>query len=192
MRAIRIMAVVGLTVLFGAAPAQAKTSSYTATLSPDGEVPNKGPAGASGTAKVDINSDTNQVCYDLAPTGLPDTPTAGHIHTGAKGASGPVLIDFNLPANGLKSCVTSDATKVAAVTGNPAGHYVNIHTASYAAGAIRGQMVEAAAAATPTPVPDPLSALPRTGTGLTVLLAGLGLALTGMGAAARAFVRRAR
>ncbi|MGH9037226.1 MAG: CHRD domain-containing protein [Acidimicrobiia bacterium] len=187
MRAIRIMALAGLVVLFGAPPAQAKTASYTATLSPNEEVPTKGPEGASGTAKVDINTDTNQVCYELNPTGLSEQPTAGHIHTGAKGASGPVYIDFNVPANGLKNCVTSDATKVSTVMGNPGGHYVNIHTASYAAGAIRGQLVEAAS----TTTPESSSNLPRTGAALTVLLAGLGLALTGLGAAARTAARRA-
>jgi CHRD domain. len=138
MRAFKIMALVGLAVLFGAPPAQAKTASYTATLSPDEEVPTKGPAGASGTAKVDINTDTNQVCYELTPSGLSEPPSAGHIHTGAKGASGPVYIDFAVPTNGLKNCVTSEAAKVSAVTANPSGYYVNIHTASYAAGAIRG------------------------------------------------------
>lgn len=190
MRAFRIMALVGLAVLFGAGPAQAKTSSYTATLSPDEEVPNKGPAGASGTAKVDINTDTNQVCYELTPSGLSEPPSAGHIHTGAKGASGPVFIDLNVPANGLKNCVTSDATKVATVTGNPGGHYVNIHTASYAAGAIRGQLMEAAASTTTQP--ESSSALPRTGAPLTILLGGLGLALTGLGTAARTAARRRR
>ncbi len=188
MRAFRIVALTGLVVLFGAVPAQAKMVSYTATLSPDEEVPNKGPAGASGTAKVDINTDTNQVCYELTPSGLSEAPTAGHIHTGAKGASGPVHIDFMVPANGLKNCVTSDATKVAAVTGNPAGHYVNIHTASFAAGAIRGQLVEAAA----TTQPEPSTALPRTGAPLAGVLAGLGLALTAVGTATRAAARRRR
>ncbi|MGH8993862.1 MAG: CHRD domain-containing protein [Acidimicrobiia bacterium] len=186
MRALRIMALVGLAVLFGAPPAQAKTASYTATLSPDEEVPNKGPAGASGTAKVDINTETNQVCYELSPSGLSEQPTAGHIHTGAKGASGPVYIDFNVPANGLKNCVTSDATKVGTVISNPGGHYVNIHTASYQAGAIRGQMVEAAAASTP----EASTSLPRTGAPLTGLLAGLGLAATVLGTTVRAVARR--
>ena len=189
MRALRIMALAGLAVLFGAPPAQAKTVSYTATLSPNEEVPTKGPEGASGTAKVDINTDTNQVCYELTPSGLSEPPTAGHIHTGAKGASGPVLIDFNVPANGLKGCVTSDATKVAAVTGNPGGHYVNIHTASYAAGAMRGQLVEAAATTTTTQ-PGSTTAIPRTGAPLTVVLAGLGFALAGLGTATRAVGRR--
>jgi hypothetical protein len=186
MRAFRIMALAGLAVLFGAPPAQAKMASYTATLSPNEEVPTKGPEGASGTAKVDINTDTNQVCYELTPSGLSEPPTAGHIHTGAKGASGPVFIDFMVPTNGLKGCVTSDATKVATVMGNPAGHYVNIHTASYAAGAMRGQMVEAAS----TTQPESSTAIPRTGAPLAGVLAGLGLALTGVGTATRAAARR--
>ena len=186
MRALRIMALVGLAVLFGAPPAQAKTVSYTATLSPDEEVPTKGPAGASGTAKVDINTDTNQVCYELTPTGLSEQPTAGHIHTGAKGASGPVYIDFDVPTNGLKNCVTSEAAKVATVMANPGGHYVNIHTASYQAGAIRGQMVEAAS----TTAPESSSSLPRTGAPVTALLAAVGLAGTVVGAAIRTAARR--
>lgn len=186
MRAFRIMALVGLVVLFGAPPAQAKTVSYTATLSPDEEVPTKGPAGAGGTAKVDINSDTNQVCYELTPSGLSEAPTAGHIHTGAKGASGGVYIDFAVPTNGLKNCITSEAEKVTAVMANPAGYYVNIHTASFAAGAIRGQMTEVAA----TTTPQPESSLPRTGAPLAVALAGLGLACAGVGTALRRAGRR--
>ncbi|HEY3240611.1 MAG TPA: CHRD domain-containing protein [Acidimicrobiia bacterium] len=187
MRALRIMALAGLAVLFGAPPAQAKTVSYTATLSPDEEVPNKGPAGSSGTAKVDIDTDTNQVCYELTTSGLSEQPTAAHIHQGAKGTSGPVVIDFMVPTNGMKGCVTSDATKVAAVTGDPGGHYVNIHTASYSAGAMRGQLAEAAASTTQ---PGSSTALPRTGAPLTVALAALGLTLTGLGTATRAAGRR--
>ncbi len=190
MRAIRIVALAGLTVLFGALPAQAKTTSYTATLSPDEEVPNKGPAGASGTAKVDINSDTNQVCYELTTSGLSEQPTAGHIHTGAKGTSGPVYIDFMVPTNGLKNCVTSEAAKVSAVTANPSGYYVNIHTASYQMGAMRGQLVAAASTSTTSDSSSGSSSLASTGAPLTGLLAGLGLACTGLGAVARAAARR--
>ncbi len=191
MRASRIAALAGLIVLFGALPAYAKTASFTATLSPAEEVPNKGPEGASGTAKVDINTDTNQVCYEVTPTGLSEPPTLGHIHQGAKGAAGPVFIDFAVPTNGLKNCVTSDATKVAAVIADPAGYYVNIHTASYAAGAMRGQLV-AAASTTTNSGGTSGSTLASTGGPLTGLLAGVGLACTGLGTATRLVARRRR
>ncbi len=197
MRALRIAALTGLTVLFLAVqPAQAKMASYTATLSPDEEVPNKGPAGASGTAKVDINTDTNQVCYELTPSGLSEQPSAAHIHQGAKGASGPIHIDFAIATNGLKNCVTSDAAKVSAVTANPAGFYVNIHTASYAAGAMRGQLVEAAGSSTETTSGSTSgssasgSALASTGAPLTGILAALGLVCTVLGSATRVAARR--
>ena len=193
MRALRMAALTGLIVLFGALPAQAATASFTATLSPAEEVPNKGPEGASGTAKVDINTDNNQVCYDLKPSGLTEQPTAGHIHQGAKGASGPIFIDFAIATNGLKNCVTSDATKVAAVMADPAGYYVNIHTPSFAAGAIRGQMVAAAAATTgsTTGSSTGTSTLAATGAGSAVLVA-VGLALTVLGVNARVASRRRR
>ncbi|MGH8972697.1 MAG: CHRD domain-containing protein [Acidimicrobiia bacterium] len=192
MRARRIVALAGLFVLIGVLPAQAETASFTATLSPAEEVPTKGPEGASGTAKVDINTDTNQVCYELSPSGLTESPTAGHIHQGAKGASGPVFIDFAIATNGLKNCVTSDATKVAAVTGDPAGYYVNIHTASFAAGAMRGQLVAAAGSGTGSGSTSGGSSLASTGAPLSAFLAALGLACTVLGATARIAGRRRR
>jgi hypothetical protein len=192
MRARRIVALAGLVVLFGVLPAQAKTASFTATLSPAEEVPNKGPEGASGTAKVDINTDNNQVCYELSPSGLSEQPTAGHIHQGAKGAAGPVFIDFAVPTNGLKNCVTSDATKVAAVMGDPAGYYVNIHTATYTAGAIRGQLVAAAGSTATSGSTSGSSALASTGAPFSAFLTALGMALTVLGATARVAGRRRR
>lgn len=184
MRALRILALAGLTVLFAAAPAQAKMVSLTSTMTAAEEVPTPGPAGATGTATVDINTDTNQVCYKLTITGVTETPSAAHIHTGAKGVAGGIAVDFNIPTGGLQNCVTGDAAKVAAVVADPAGHYVNIHTPSFPAGAVRGQLVAAAA-----PAPTPETQLPRTGAAL-IGLAALGLGLAGLGTAARAAGRR--
>lgn len=186
MRALRILALAGLAVLFAAAPAQAKMVSFTSTMTAAEEVPNPGPAGATGTATIDINTDTNQVCYKLTTAGLSETPSAAHIHQGAKGVAGGIVVDFNIATGGLQACVAGDAAKVAAVVADPAGHYVNIHTQSFPAGAVRGQLVEAAA-----PAPQPQGTqLPRTGAALIGLLAALGLGLAGLGTAARAVARR--
>jgi hypothetical protein len=182
MPAFRVLALAGLAVLFAAAPASAKMVSFTSTMTAAEEVPNKGPEGASGTAKFDINTDTNQVCYKLTTTGLTESPNKGHIHQGAKGVAGDVVVDLDIAAKGLENCVTGDAAKVAAVVADPAGHYVNLHTASYPAGAVRGQL-----SATSTPAPSD-GQLPRTGA-LIGLLAALGLGLTGLGTAARAVAR---
>lgn len=187
-RAICIVAAGALAVLFTASPAQAKNVSYTANLTAAEEVPTKGPEGAMGTATVDINTDTNQVCYKLTPSGLEENPSAGHIHKGAKGVAGDVVVDFKLPTNGLENCVTGEAAKVAAVVADPGGHYVNIHTPSFQAGAMRGQLGEVAVAAPPTTPPAAGDDLPRTGTGW--LLAAVGLGLVGFGTATRRAARR--
>jgi hypothetical protein len=186
MRLLRILAAAGFAVLLGTAPAQAKSTSFDAKMSAGEEVPDKGPSGGAGNAVVTINTDTNQVCYQLTTTGLPDAVTLAHIHEGPKGTAGPVVIDLNFPANGPAGCVSGDAAKVSAVLANPAAFYVNVHTAQFPKGAARGQLEPALTIQPSTGG----SSLPRTGTALTGLLAALGLGLTGLGAGTRRLLRR--
>ena len=72
----------------------------------------------------------------------PFTATMGHIHLGAAGASGPVLIPLPaLPANktSLTGSVNLTAPQVAdLIKGNL---YFNFHTPAYPSGEIRGQIV---------------------------------------------------
>ena len=82
--------------------------------------------------------------------GLPAgaTITNSHIHTGAAGVAGPVLVPFPpgsvTLAGGAGTFTTttgvtgSDATNI---MNNPAGFYYNIHTAANAGGVMRGQLV---------------------------------------------------
>jgi hypothetical protein len=76
------------------------------------------------------------------------TITNAHIHTGASGVAGPVLIPFPPGAVALTNGAGSFTT-VAAIDGanatnimnNPAGFYFNVHTAANAGGVMRGQLV---------------------------------------------------
>jgi len=82
--------------------------------------------------------------------GLPagSTITNSHIHTGAAGVAGPVLVPFppgSVTLNGGAGSFTtttavggSDATNI---MNNPAGFYYNIHTAANGGGVMRGQLV---------------------------------------------------
>jgi hypothetical protein len=80
------------------------------------------------------------VCYELSVKDIA-TPTAAHIHTGAVGASGPVLVPLAAPANGAsKDCATLDKEKIADILKNPANYYVNVHNAEFPDGAVRGQL----------------------------------------------------
>jgi hypothetical protein len=131
--------------LFGAASwltmplASAATTDLQATMDAAEETPNPGPAGAKGTARLVLDDAANTLCYELTWEGIKD-PTAAHVHTGAKGVAGPVAVDFKLKQNGPKACVPADPTVLASIRDNPGGHYVNVHTADYPKGAIRGQL----------------------------------------------------
>lgn len=124
---------------------EAAATTLTATLAGAEEVPGPGVDPGTGTAEIKINGD--EVCYDLKAT-MGEQPTAAHIHQGAKGAAGPVFVDLKPAFEAGESaftaaaCTTPAAGEAAKITADPAGFYVNIHTAEHAAGAVRGQLAK--------------------------------------------------
>jgi hypothetical protein len=122
-----------------ALPSLALAQSLSATLTGGTQVPGPGDADGSGVATVNFAGTT--VSYTLLVNSIA-APTAAHIHRGAAGASGNVVIDFAPTfAGGLATgSVTADAALIAEILSNPAGFYVNVHNAEFAAGAIRGQL----------------------------------------------------
>jgi hypothetical protein len=128
------------------------TVSLWAQLRGDAGVPPGDPDGF-GFARITINLDTGELCYRLSVANT-DAPTAAHIHEGAAGTSGPVVVPFEAPTDGLgKGCVEVDAALLQSIISNPAGYYVNVHSAAYPAGVVRGQLVsnETGAVAPPNP-----------------------------------------
>jgi hypothetical protein len=201
MRPLRILAlaVTAAAFMVVASPAQAATVQMTSTMTADEEVPQKGPAGATGSATLDFKTDTNEVCYTFVTQNLSDALTSGHIHKGAKGMAGDVFIDLQVTAGKLTGCVPSDAAKMQAVLANPQGHYVNLHTQSNPQGAVRGQLL-AAITNPQAAVPESQSGAPasesgapaiaRTGPGSIGLLVAISFGLLSAGAAARLSARR--
>lgn len=125
-----------------AAAVVAKETTLTATLKGgDTEVPAGDPDG-SGSATITVDAATKQVCYDITVTGIADA-TASHIHKGAAGEAGPVVVGLDTDgfSGSTKACVTADdAAVVADILANPANYYVNVHTADFPGGAVRGQL----------------------------------------------------
>jgi hypothetical protein len=123
-----------------AMPAAAKAPvSLTATLT-GGVQPSPGDPNASGTATVRINPGLTRLCYTIKTRKLPN-PTLAHIHVGAAGTTGPPVVTLRVPTKGSVSACTPVDRKIArAIVGNPGGYYVNVHTAAFPAGAIRGQL----------------------------------------------------
>jgi CHRD domain len=143
MRTGRLLAagVLAVTAMLTLPAAHAATTNERADMTGPQETSPPGPAGATGTATITLDDAAKTVCYQLTYSGI-SKPTLAHIHTGAKGVAGPVAVDFNYPKNGDKGCVPADPTVIAQIRDNPAGYYVNIHTAEYPKGAIRGQLAK--------------------------------------------------
>jgi hypothetical protein len=137
---------------------------FTATLLPSNEVPpvTGDEAAASGSVVIDFNLTRDSTGTITAATatftvnvsGFPSTTsiTAAHIHPGAAGATGPVLVSTALAAgqvtltNGAalftQSNISVTAANAQAVINNPAGHYFNVHTVAHPGGVMRGQLVK--------------------------------------------------
>jgi hypothetical protein len=97
---------------------------------------------ATGSAVLRFIKADAKVCYRLHAANVTLPTIAAHIHRGAAGVNGPVVVPFTAPgADGNSSgCTASTATLIDEITGKPAGFYVNVHTKEHPAGAIRGQL----------------------------------------------------
>jgi CHRD domain-containing protein len=192
MRSVRILVLAVTAVIVVAAPAYAAPVTLTANMTGDDEAPQKGPAGATGSATLDVNRENNQLCYTFVTQNLNDPLTGGHIHKGAKGVAGDVLIDLKVTAGNLKGCVTGEPAKIQALLGDVQGYYVNLHTQANPAGAVRGQLM-AAITNPQAAVPESQSAAPaiaRTGPGSAGLLVAIAFGLLSAGTAVRLGSRR--
>ena len=124
-----------------------KVTRLAATLSGANEVP--GPGDPDGRGKAFVRLSGTTACYLLEWSGI-GAPTAAHIHQGGAGVAGPVVVLFFQPGTNAASlpgtlssvagCVDVDPALAGRIAASPRDWYVNIHTADFAAGAIRGQL----------------------------------------------------
>jgi hypothetical protein len=98
-----------------------------------------------GSAVIRLNAKTLKVCWSFsslkltAKPGLGKTPLAAHIHVGAAGATGAVVVPLGA-SYARSGCTASTKPVIDAILANPKGYYVNVHNASYPDGAVRGQL----------------------------------------------------
>ena len=128
--------------------------TFTATLSAANEVANP-PVSSTGAAAATITYIGGQLLFRLDVTGTSNV-TRAHIHgPAAPGSNGPIRVNFYEPpagttpltftgtstlANGVGSLpigITMDSLLVLLRNGNA---YVNVHTSTYPAGEVRGQI----------------------------------------------------
>ncbi len=104
------------------------------------EVPGPGAPQGAGDATIKIDTAKSQLCYMLTAKGS-DTPTMAHVHKGATGVAGDVVVKLDPPATGHSmGCATVPADTLAAILATPSDYYVNVHSATYPKGAMRGQL----------------------------------------------------
>ncbi|NDP26375.1 MAG: CHRD domain-containing protein [Flavobacterium sp.] len=115
---------------------------FKATLNGASEVPTNAST-ATGMATLTFNTTTKMftitVTHDVA------SPTNGHIHKGAIGVSGPPVFPFTSYTSPITytTSVALDATQQADLYAEL--YYVNIHSATFPGGEIRGQLLKQAA-----------------------------------------------
>lgn len=134
-----LIALMALSV--AAAPAAvANGRPLNADLAGISEVPGPGDPDGTGTARLRLNQGQERICYRLAVSAIAPA-TAAHIHRGAAGVAGPVVVPLAAPTNGVaEACVTVARDLVKEIRKHPAEFYVNVHNAEYPGGAVRGQL----------------------------------------------------
>lgn len=133
------LAAAGIVTPLVAAPAAAPVEMST-RMTGAAEVPGPGAPQGAGIADIRLDPSQGRLCFRLTVKGT-DTPTMAHVHKGATGVAGPVTVVLAPPKDGRsKGCVSVAADTLDAIIASPRDYYVNVHTATYPKGAMRGQL----------------------------------------------------
>ncbi|MEW2087115.1 CHRD domain-containing protein [Streptomyces sp. NPDC005283] len=128
-------------------PSSGHALTFAAHLSGANEVPVKGGPAVNdpdGKAVALVKVKGDRVTFAMQWTGF--VPSLGHIHQGAAGQNGGVKVP--LFGTAMPDSVHSAAGQVAitdaelanSIRSNPSGFYVNLHSAEFPGGAVRGQL----------------------------------------------------
>ncbi len=97
---------------------------------------------ARAVASLVATADLDSLWYDVVATGLSGPMTAAHLHMGAVGVAGGVVIDIagNIMGNRIQGWVTGSDLADNLVEMLEGNLYLNIHTAANPNGEVRGQV----------------------------------------------------
>lgn len=130
-----------------AVPASAQSADnggrkLSTSLTGAAEIPGPGDSDGSGTAKVTVNPGQKRVCYELTVRNI-DAATMAHIHIGAAGVAGPVVVTLAAPSDGDSSgCADVSRELALNLLKSPSNYYVNVHNTPFPSGAVRGQLAK--------------------------------------------------
>lgn len=124
--------------LWGTTVATAGTTFSTDLVGAE-ERPGPGDPDGTGFVTLTMNQGRGEICFELTLSGI-DAATAGHIHKAPAGQFGDVFVPlFGSEGPGAR-CVSATKAQIREIRKSPEMFYVNIHTATYPGGAVRGQL----------------------------------------------------
>ena len=138
------MAIFFALMIFGVSAASSQMGAdkkMKTALTGFAEVPGPGDSDGSGKAWVSIKKNATKICYDVSVLKI-GAATMAHIHEGASDIAGPVVLTLMIPgSNGkAKGCANADPALIERMRNHPDTFYVNVHTAEFPDGAVRGQL----------------------------------------------------
>lgn len=143
------MKIRSLTVALGAAvlaialavPALAGGRPLTADLAGSNEVPSSG-SDATGFAELTLNQGQGEICFEITSSGYAadEAIVAGHIHEGAAGVNGGVVVNLQISSADSSGCVDVEPGLVKQIRKSPGDYYINLHSNLTPSGVIRGQL----------------------------------------------------
>ena len=117
-------------------------AKLSATLTGATEVPGPGDPDGTGRFSARVNPGQGQLCYTLTVANIAPA-TMAHIHKGAPGVAGPVVVPLAAPTGGSsEACATITRELAMALIKNPQDYYANVHNAEFPRGAVRGQLAK--------------------------------------------------
>ena len=125
--------------LWGTTIATAGGTMLSTTLVGSEERPGPGDPDGSGFITLTLNQGQGEICFDLTFSNI-SAPTRGHIHQAPAGSPGPIVVTLFESEGPAAKCVSATKAQIKAIRQNPTAYYVNIHTADFLGGAIRGQL----------------------------------------------------
>jgi hypothetical protein len=162
MKALSLSFLVCTGLVLGTAPQLRADFMATTTLTAAADNAN---SNGSGTMTLNYNAAMSDFTYTLSWMDLTGPATMAHIHLGAPGVAGPIVIPLFMTQMGASGSISGTLTQADVTPVNgvntiadvaaamQAGNtYANVHTMQYPAGEIRGQLAVSSSA-----VPEPRS-----------------------------------
>ena len=136
-----IIAAGAAALLAGCAAPGTPRADLAVTLTGLQEFPGPGDPDGTGTVDVRIEPGQSRLCWNLYVRQT-DAATAAHIHRGAAGSAGPPVLTLTTPGpdGHSQGCAPVDELLGRQIAMQAHEFYVNVHTAAYPNGAVRGQL----------------------------------------------------